>query len=89
VNPEDLIGHEAVARLRLGGFEIVPKPPAEPKLRARFTCPHCGFSSFGGKHLNAYAEWGQVWHEPCVPFPPPPPYERGKERPMLKTYEPA
>lgn len=88
--PEDVIGSDAVMRLEMAGFEISRRPQRD-KFRARFTCPHCGYSSFGGRALNVHAEWGEAWHYLCVPPPAPSNMQRrdgeSDRLPMVKTYE--
>lgn len=61
--PDEIIGRASVQRLRLAGFEIRRRQSIVP---TRFTCPMCGYSEVGGAKLDAFADWGEVWHRACV-----------------------
>ncbi|MGF3022657.1 hypothetical protein ACQVP2_07495 [Methylobacterium aquaticum] len=66
MNPADIIGAAAVKRLHLAGFDIVRARPEKTTLR--WTC-RCGavHAPKLGQRADTYADFGQVWHRPCVP----------------------
>lgn len=87
VTPADVIGKAAVKRLAVAGFDIVARP-ALKRVRYKYTCPMCGYSEYGGQKLEAFADWGLIWHRGCVSPYEVTPSKRGKNKPMIRVEEP-
>ncbi len=88
-DPADIVGIYAVKALRLAGFTLTWDPPRPPKTRARFRCQMCGYAEFGGLELDAFADWGLIWHRACVDPDETSPMRRGSNRPMTVEQVPA
>lgn len=86
LEPRFIIGEGAMKALQVAGYEVVPVE--QIKERALYTCPECGVKLLAW-HPDYYADYGQVWHRPCVPPSIVAPSRRGKLRPMTCEMVPA
>ena len=86
IRPEAVVGAAAVMRLRAAGFDIIPRPQRR-WVPTRFTCLMCGYSSLGGPGLDAFADWGFVWHRACVTPYQTAPSKRHDVKPMKLEWE--
>ncbi len=86
VDATTIIGRGAMKALQAAGFEVVRT--AVMTHRARYTCPECGVKLLAW-HPDYYADYGEIWHRPCVPPSVVAPSRRGNLRPMQCEMVPA